>query len=85
MRLTGFLQIAAAGLLATVTASSFAVAGPKKAEKPKETNIFKLIDSDLKSFDKAVFGSPKKEKPKAKAHKKHKKQYSRSKRKSSLG
>lgn len=83
MKFTSLLQIAAVGLLVSLTSSSFAVAGSKKAQKPKESNIFKLIDSDLKSFDKAVFGSPKKEK--AKAQKKHKKQYSRAKRKSSLG
>jgi hypothetical protein len=83
MKFTDLFQIAAVGLLVTLTASSSAVAGPKKAHKEKETNVFKLIDSDLRSFDKAVFGSPKKEK--VKAHKKHKKHYSRSRRKSSLG
>lgn len=51
--------LAAAGLLMGATASTPVIAAGKKAEKPKEPDIFQLIDSDLKSIDKAIFGAPK--------------------------
>ena len=62
------LSIAAASLLAAA-ASTPAMAAKKAKKAKKEPDLFALIDSDLKSFDKAVFGPQKT----AKAEKKSKK------------
>lgn len=64
------LSFAVLGALAGAAASTPAMAGPKKGQKSEETNLFKLIDADFKSFDKAVFGP---QKPSAKAQKRHRK------------
>lgn len=52
--------LAAAGLLMGAMGSAPAIAAGKKAEAPKDPNIFQLIDADLKAIDKALFGTPKK-------------------------
>jgi hypothetical protein len=65
MKLTAYAlsALAAAGLLIG-TLSAPALAG-KKAAKPKDPNIFELIEADLKALDKAIFGTPKKTKKKS--------------------
>ena len=53
--------LAAAGLLMGAMGAAPAIAsGKKAAAKPKDPNIFELIDADLKAIDKAIFGTPKK-------------------------
>ena len=52
--------LAAAGLLMGAMGAAPAMAAGKKAAKPKDPNIFELIDADLKAIDKAIFGTPKK-------------------------
>jgi hypothetical protein len=54
--------LAAAGLLmgAMGAAPADAAGSKKAAAKPKDPNIFELIDADLKAIDKAIFGTPKK-------------------------
>ena len=56
----GLSVLAAAGLLMGAMSAAPAVAAGKKAAKPKDPNIFELIDADLKAIDKALFGTPKK-------------------------
>lgn len=46
--------LAVGGLLIGALGSAPAVAAGKKATKTKETNIFKLIEADLKRIDKAI-------------------------------
>lgn len=66
MKVLTFLTVlTAGGLVLGAAATTPVLAGAKKASKPAEPNIFKGIDADLKSFDKAVFGTPKAEKKKA--------------------
>lgn len=52
--------LAAAGLLMGAMGAAPVIAAGKKAAKPKDPNIFELIDADLKAIDKAIFGTPKK-------------------------
>ena len=53
--------LAAAGLLISAMGAAPAIAaGKKAAAKPKDPDLFQLIDSDLKAIDKAIFGTPKK-------------------------
>jgi hypothetical protein len=59
-----FHALAVSGLLIGTTATTPVFAAGKKAQKTKETNIFTLIDADLKSLDKALFGPPKQVKTK---------------------
>jgi hypothetical protein len=57
----GLSVLAAAGLLmGAMSAAPAIAAGKKAAAKPKDPNIFELIDADLKAIDKAIFGTPKK-------------------------
>lgn len=54
--------LAAAGLMMGAMSSAPALAAGKKAAKPKDPNIFELIEADLKALDKAIFSPPKKTK-----------------------
>jgi len=56
----GLSVLAAAGLLMGAMGAAPAMAAGKKAAKPKDPNIFEIIDADLKAIDKAIFGTPKK-------------------------
>ena len=46
--------------MGAMSAAPADAAGKKAAPKPKDPNIFELIDADLKAIDKALFGTPKK-------------------------
>ena len=52
--------LAAAGLVLGAMSAAPAIAAGKKAAKPKDPDLFQLIDADLKAIDKALFGTPKK-------------------------
>ena len=53
--------LAVAGLLmGAMGAGPVIAAGKKAAAKPKDPDLFQLIDADLKAIDKAIFGTPKK-------------------------
>ncbi len=56
----GLSVLAAAGLAMGAMNAAPAIAAGKKAAKPKDPDLFQLIDADLKAIDKALFGTPKK-------------------------
>jgi hypothetical protein len=52
--------LAAVGLVMGAMGAAPAIAGKKAAAKPKDPDLFQLIDADLKAIDKALFGTSKK-------------------------